>query len=48
VEDVPHLYAAYQEYWYTLVRELDLVREQCPALWNELRYGAIRGLIQPL
>ena len=48
VEDVPQLYAAYQEYWSTLVRELDLVRERCPALWNELRYGAIRGLVQPL
>jgi len=48
VEDVPQLYAAYQDYWRTLVRELDLVREQCPALWDELRYGAIRGLIQPL
>src|SRR5215470_196370 len=48
VEDVPHLYTAYQEYWHTLVGELDLIRERCPALWNELRYGAIRGLIQPL
>src|SRR5215468_8995485 len=48
VEDVPHLYAAYREYWHTLVRELDLVRAQCPALWNELRYGAIRGFVQPL
>jgi hypothetical protein len=47
-EDVPHLYAAYQEYWYTLVGELDLVQERCPTLWHELRYGAIRGLIQPL
>jgi len=48
VEDVPHLYVAYQEYWHTLVGELDLVQERCPALWHELRYGAIRGLIQPL
>jgi hypothetical protein len=48
VEDVPQLYAAYQEYWHTLVGELDLVRERCPDLWQELRYGAIRGLIQPL
>jgi acetyl-CoA carboxylase carboxyltransferase component len=48
VEDVPQLYAAYQEYWHTLVRELDLVQEHCPTLWHELRYGAIRGLIQPL
>ena len=48
VEDVPQLYAAYQEYWHTLGRELELVRERCPTLWNELRYGAIRGLVQPL
>jgi acetyl-CoA carboxylase carboxyltransferase component len=48
VEDVPQLYAAYQEYWHTLVRELDLVQEHCSTLWHELRYGAIRGLIQPL
>ena len=48
VADVPQLYAAYQEYWHTLVQELDLVRQRCPALWDELRYGAIRGLIQPL
>lgn len=48
VEDVPQLYAAYQEYWRTLMDELELVRQQCPGLWNELRYGAIRGLIQPL
>jgi acetyl-CoA carboxylase carboxyltransferase component len=47
-EDVPQLYAAYQEYWHTLVHELDLVQEHCPTLWHELRYGAIRGLIQPL
>jgi hypothetical protein len=48
VEDVPQLYAAYQEYWHTLVDELELVQEHCPTLWHELRYGAIRGLIQPL
>jgi hypothetical protein len=30
------------------VSELDLVQEHCPTLWHELRYGAIRGLIQPL
>jgi propionyl-CoA carboxylase beta chain len=48
VEDVPPLYAAYQEYWQTLVDELTLVQEHCPTLWHELRYGAIRGLIQPL
>jgi acetyl-CoA carboxylase carboxyltransferase component len=48
VEDVPRLYAAYQEYWSTLVGELDLIHMQCPALWDELRYGAIRGFIQPL
>lgn len=48
VEDMPQLCAAYQEDWHTLVDELELVRQRCPALWNELRYGAIRGLIQPL
>lgn len=48
VDDISHLYEAYQEYWLALVGELDLVRERCPHLWNELRYGALRGLIQPL
>lgn len=48
VADVPQLYAAYQEYWHTLVGELAHVQAQCPTLWNELRYGAIRGLIHPL
>ena len=48
VEDVPSLYTAYQAYWHTLVRELDLVQARCPTLWHELRYGAIRGLVQPL
>ncbi|MBM3225314.1 MAG: hypothetical protein FJZ47_16135 [Candidatus Tectomicrobia bacterium] len=48
VEDVPALYEAYQRYWQTLVGELELVRERCPTLWDELRYGALRGLIQPL
>lgn len=48
VDDVPTLYTDYQAYWTTLVQELEHVRTQCPALWNELRYGAIRGLIRPL
>jgi acetyl-CoA carboxylase carboxyltransferase component len=48
VEDVPYLYASYQAYWTTLVQELETVKEQCPTLWQELRYGAIRGLIHPL
>lgn len=48
VADIPAMYAQYQEYWETLVGELDMVREQCPHLYPELRYGAIRGLIHPL
>jgi propionyl-CoA carboxylase beta chain len=48
VADVPEMYAQYQEYWQTLVGELDMVRAQCPHLYRELRYGAIRGLIHPL
>jgi acetyl-CoA carboxylase carboxyltransferase component len=48
VEDIPHLYAAYQDYWRELVRELELVQAQCPHLARELRYGALRGLIHPL
>jgi propionyl-CoA carboxylase beta chain len=46
--DVPEMYAQYQVYWQTLVRELEVVRAHCPTLYCELRYGAIRGLIQPL
>ncbi len=48
VTDVPELYAHYQAYWQTLVQELDHVRTQCPTLYRELRYGAVRGLIHPL
>jgi acetyl-CoA carboxylase carboxyltransferase component len=48
VTDVPEMYAQYQNYWHTLVAELDTVRAQCPLLYRELRYGAIRGLIHPL
>jgi propionyl-CoA carboxylase beta chain len=48
VADVPVMYAQYQEYWKTLVGELDMVRAQCLHLYSELRYGAIRGLIHPL
>jgi acetyl-CoA carboxylase carboxyltransferase component len=48
VEDIPCLYAAYQDYWRELVRELELVQAQCPHLARELRYGALRGLIHPL
>ena len=48
VRDVPAMYAEYQAYWKTLVEELDTVRTQCPTLYRELRYGAIRGLIHPL
>jgi propionyl-CoA carboxylase beta chain len=46
--DVPEMYAQYQEYWKTLVDELRVVQAQCPNLYRELRYGAIRGLIHPL
>jgi propionyl-CoA carboxylase beta chain len=48
VADVPVLYGQYQAYWHTLVRELDVVQTQCPTLYRELRYGAVRGLIHPL
>ncbi|MEE9146545.1 MAG: carboxyl transferase domain-containing protein [Candidatus Tectomicrobia bacterium] len=48
VEDIPQLSAAYKEYWQTLVGELELVRERCPQLHQELRYGTLRGLIHPL
>lgn len=48
VEDVPQLYAAYQNYWRELVCEWERVQAQCPHLARELRYGAIRGLIHPL
>jgi acetyl-CoA carboxylase carboxyltransferase component len=48
VEDIPRLYAVYQDYWRELVRELELVQAQCPHLARELRYGALRGLIHPL
>jgi propionyl-CoA carboxylase beta chain len=48
VVDLPDMYVQYQDYWQTLVRELDIVQAQCPTLYRELRYGAIRGLIHPL
>ncbi|ETW94638.1 MAG: hypothetical protein ETSY1_33980 [Candidatus Entotheonella factor] len=48
VDDVPALYRAYQDYWHALVREMELVRQQCPQLYHELRYGTLRGLIHPL
>lgn len=48
VEQVTALFTAYQAYWQTLQQELDLVREQCPQLFAELRSGAVRGLIHPL
>jgi acetyl-CoA carboxylase carboxyltransferase component len=48
VTDLPDMYVQYQDYWQTLVRELDMVQAQCPTLYRELRYGAIRGLIHPL
>lgn len=46
--DLPEMYTQYQDYWQTLVRELDVLQTQCPVLYRELRYGAIRGLIHPL
>ncbi|MCZ6873387.1 MAG: hypothetical protein O7G88_07625 [bacterium] len=48
VTELPKLYAQYQVYWQTLRNELEIVRKQCPDLYNELRYGAIRGFIHPL
>jgi acetyl-CoA carboxylase carboxyltransferase component len=48
VNELPKLYAKYQVYWQTLRNELEDVRKQCPHLYNELRYGAIRGFIHPL
>jgi hypothetical protein len=48
VAALPDMYVQYQDYWQTLVRELDMVQAQCPTLYRELRYGAIRGLIHPL
>ena len=48
VAELPPLYLAYQTYWQHLTSELARVREECPALFAELRHGALRGLIQPL
>ena len=48
VADIPALYRDYQAYWRELARELDVARQQCPQLYHELRYGALRGLIHPL
>ena len=48
VADLPPLYDAYQAYWQRLVGDLERVREECPALFTELRHGALRGLIHPL
>jgi acetyl-CoA carboxylase carboxyltransferase component len=48
VTELPKLYEQYQTYWQTLHSELETVRERCPHLYNELRYGAVRGFIHPL
>jgi propionyl-CoA carboxylase beta chain len=48
VDDIPSLYVAYQDYWRGLVRDIELVQQQCPQLYHELRYGTLRGLIHPL
>ena len=48
VAELPPLYDAYQAYWQRLAGELERVREECPALFSELRHGALRGLIHPL
>ncbi len=48
VADIPLLYRDYQDYWSALVRELQLVQDQCPQLYQELRHGTLRGLIHPL
>jgi acetyl-CoA carboxylase carboxyltransferase component len=48
IDDIPQLYADYQDYWQALVREVERVQQQCPHLYRELRYGTLRGLIHPL
>jgi len=48
VDDIPQLYADYQDYWQALVHEMEQVQQQCPYLYRELRYGTLRGLIHPL
>jgi acetyl-CoA carboxylase carboxyltransferase component len=48
IEDVPKLYASYQDYWRKLVQELKHVQQKCPGIYKELRYGAMRGSIKPL
>jgi propionyl-CoA carboxylase beta chain len=48
VDDIPRLYAAYRDYWQALGREMQLLQDQCPHLYRELRYGTLRGLIHPL
>ena len=48
VAELPPMYHAYQTYWQHLARELSRVREECPALFAEMRHGALRGLVQPL
>jgi propionyl-CoA carboxylase beta chain len=48
VEEVPRLYTEYCAYWQALKQELALAQTQCPHLYRELRYGAVRGGIQPL
>jgi acetyl-CoA carboxylase carboxyltransferase component len=48
VDDIPQLYADYQDYWQALVREVEWMQQQCPYLYWELRYGTLRGLIHPL
>ncbi len=48
VDDIPHLYAAYRDYWKALARDMHVLQDQCPHLYRELRHGTIRGLIHPL
>lgn len=48
VAELPPLYEAYEQYWQTLVHELEGMQKHCPNAFQELRYGAIRGFIQPL
>jgi acetyl-CoA carboxylase carboxyltransferase component len=48
VEEVTRLYTEYCAYWQALKQELAVAQLQCPHLYRELRYGAVRGYIHPL
>jgi propionyl-CoA carboxylase beta chain len=48
VEEVTRLYTEYDVYWQALKQELEVAQLHCPHLYRELRYGAVRGYVQPL